>query len=183
MTTFIFFLAIAVVMGLAALVWDRGRLGSPARLDQYECFLDRDPDRFRHLSRIMGHQDRDFLRSIPGAEHLAARLERDRRRVLRLVLSDLQEEFRALVAVGVMLAAAETARQDSFGVKLMWQTVRFHCVCWLLRAASYLPVWSIPFRNTDWVTIQVRLLRETTRNLLAALTESDMSELRNQILS
>jgi len=150
-------------------------------LDQYERFLDRSPDRFEHFSRIMGREDIDFLESLPEGRPLVSRLRRDRRRVLRYTLEDLQEEFRALVAVGLMLASSSTARQDSFGMRLIWHSITFHSLCKAMWFSTFFPL--------EWLGLspvglmhRVQDLRESTRVLLAMLTPTDMDHLRNQIL-
>src|SRR5947207_3234331 len=119
MASFLLFLGIAVALGVAILVWDWRCLGEPARLDQYERFLDRSPGRFDFLARINAPEDFDFLRRFPGGDRLARRLLSERRYVTRYVLVDLRVEFRAMVAVGIMLAASPTARNESFGLRLM----------------------------------------------------------------
>ena len=178
-----FFFLIALVMGgIALLLWDRIRFGEPARIEQYEQFLDCVPDRFRHLSRIMAPDDAEFLRALPGGEKLAARLERDRRRVLRLTLADLQSEFQSLVAVGAMLASSPTARRDSFGLRLMGKAAVFHSVCILLRLLSYVPFRRLPGLRPSWPIAQLQAVRDSTRFLLNALTNADMDHLRKQIL-
>ncbi len=171
-----------LILGLGLLLWDRQLLGEPARLEQYEKFLDRVPDRFRHLPRIMSSEDADFLTGLPSGKDLVPALWSNRRRVLRYTLADLQEEFNALVAVGVMLASSPTAREDSFGVTLMFQALRFRAVCRIMRASSYIPMEHLPGLNPVWLMHQVRDLRSTTRSLLASLTATDMDHLRDQIL-
>jgi hypothetical protein len=177
----IFFLVACVLMGLAILLWDRRGLGEPARLDQYEWFLDR-TNRFAHLSRITAPDDFEFLRRLPGGSRLVKRLRRERRVVLRLVLQDLKKEFRALVAVGAMLAASPTARQSSFGVKLMMRVLAFNGrYYWLYFGTFAIPLGFAGTRTT-WLADHVSQTREVTRTLLAALTASDMDFLRGQIL-
>jgi hypothetical protein len=178
----IFFLVACVLMGLTLLLWDHTKLGEPARLDEYEWFLDRSC-RFGHLSRIAGPEDFDFLKSFPGAQPLVRRLHRERRRVLRLVLQDLRQEFRALVAVGVMLAALPTARQSSFGLKLLLRVVTFNARYYWLYLGTYWPFLAFAGAHTDWLTIRVADTREVTRALLASLSASDMDALRNQIVN
>jgi hypothetical protein len=181
MGTLILFLVLCVLMGLAVLLWDRTRLGEPARLDQYEWFLDRSA-RFAHLSRIGSPDDFEFLKSFPGAGDLVKRLRRERRAILRLVLQDLRQEFRALIAVGVMLAALPTARESSFGVKLVWRMAAFNVrYCWLY-LGTYCPALQFVGEHTNWLTDRVTDTREVTRALLASLTTSDMDSLRDQIL-
>jgi hypothetical protein len=183
----LFVVAGVLMLGAGLLLWDSRRLGEPARLDQYERFLDREPNRFRHLSRIMTGDDasflKDALRETPGGAILLSRFWRNRRRVLRYTLEDLEEEFSALVAVGLMLAGSSVARQDSFAMRLVAQSFWFHTVCKLLRTVSYLPLESMPGLNPVWLIRQVRTLRETTRGLLALMTPSDMDDLRDNILN
>ena len=188
MANILLFVVVSVLMlGVGLLLWDRRRLGEPARLDQYQRFLDREPDRFRHLSRIMAPDDGRFLkealREAPGGDAVLTRFWRNRRRVLRYTVQDLEEEFSALVAVGLMLAASSVARQDSFAVKLVAQSAVFHSVCRLLRLVSYLPLEWMPGLNPVWLIRQVRTLRQTTRGLLAMMTSSDLDDLRNNILN
>ena len=175
------------MLGAGLLLWDSRRLGEPAKLDQYERFLDREPNRFRHLSRIMAEDDATFLKETlhetPGRDALISRFWSNRRRVLRYTLEDLEEEFSALVAVGLMLAGSSVARQDSFALRLVAQSSLFHAVCRLFRAVSYLPLERMPALNPVWLTTQVRTLRETTRGLLAMMTSSDMDDLRDNILN
>jgi hypothetical protein len=168
-------------MGLAVLLWDRTRLGEPARLDQYEWFLDRSC-RFSHLSRIASRDDFEFLEKIPGAGELVKRLRRERRAVLRFVLQDLRQEFRALIAVGVMLAALPTARESSFGVKLMMRMAEFNLRYYWLYAGTYWRPLRFVGERTSWLTDRVADTRDVTRALLASLTSSDMDSLRDQIL-
>jgi hypothetical protein len=166
---------------LAVLLWDRAGLGEPARLDQYEWFLDRSC-RFGHLSRIAAPDDFEFLKGFPGTGDLVSRLRRERRTVLRLVLQDLRQEFRALVAVGVMLAGLPTARQSSFGVKLMLRVAMFNTrYCWLY-LGTFWPLLGFVGARTSWLTDRVADTREATRALLASLSASDMDVLRDQIL-
>ena len=176
----IFFLMACVLAGLAVLLWDRKILGEPVRLDQYECFLDRS-SRFAHLSRITAPYDFEFLQGLPEGLGLAKRLGRERRAVLRLILRDLRQEFRALVAVGIMLAALPTARRSSFGVKLMMSVATFNArYCWLYGRTF----WPLPLAGqpTGWLTDRVTDTRQVTRTLLASLTADDMDALRDQIL-
>jgi len=182
MGVLIFLLVACVLMGLAMLLWDRTKLGEPARLDEYEWFLDRSC-RFGHLSRIAGPEDFDFLKSFPDAQHLVHRLRRERRRILRLVLQDLRQEFRALVAVGVMLADLPTARESSFAVKLMLRVVTFNARYYWLYLGTCWPFLVFAGAHTDWLTIRVADTREVTRSLLASLSASDMDALRDQILN
>jgi hypothetical protein len=168
-------------MGLAVLLWDRTRLGEPARLDQYEWFLDRSC-RFGHLSRIAASDDFEFLEGLPGAAHLVTRLRRERRAILRLVLQDLRQEFRALVAVGVMLASLPTARESSFGVKLMMRVAAFNTRYYWLYLGTFWPSLGAIGTHTNWLTDRVADTREVTRALLASLSASDMDVLRDQIL-
>jgi hypothetical protein len=182
------FVVVSVLMlGVGLLLWDHRRLGEPARLDQYERFLDREPNRFRHLSRIMAGDDAEFLKAaLKGSPESGAILSRfwsDRRRVLRYTLLDLEDEFSALAAVGLMLAGSSVARQDSFAMKLVAQSFLFHSVCKLLRTVSYLPLERIPGLNPVWLIRQVRTLRDTTRGLLALMTSGDMDDLRDNILN
>jgi hypothetical protein len=180
MGTLIFFLVTCVLAGLAVLLWDRRILGEPVRLDQYECFLDHS-SRFAHLSRITAPCDFEFLQSLPEGPDLARRLSRERRAVLRLILRDLRQEFRALVAVGIMLAALPTARRSSFGVRLMMSAAAFDArYCWLY-GRTFRP---LPFAGqpTTWLTDLVTVTRQATRSLLASLTSDDMETLRDQIL-
>ena len=168
-------------MGLAVLFWDRAKLGEPARLDQYEWFLDRSC-RFGHLSRIAAPDDFEFLKTFPGSEQLVKRLRRERRAVLRLVLRDLREEFRALVAVGVMLAGLPTARESSFGVTLMMGLTVFNIRYYWLYLGTVWPFLGFAGAHTNWLTNRVAETREATRALLASLSASDMDVLRDQIL-
>jgi len=181
------FVVVSVLMlGMGLLLWDKSRLGEPARLDQYERFLDREPHRFRHLSRILAAGDARFLQETleqtPERHAILSRFWSNRRRVLRYTLDDLEEEFSALVAVGLMLAGSSVARQDSFAVKLVAQSLLFHTVCKLFRLVSYVPLEGMPAFNPAWLTQQVGTLRETTRGLLHAMTPSDMDDLRDNIL-
>jgi hypothetical protein len=178
----VFFLVVCVLMGLVALLWDRTRLGEPARLDEYEWFLDRSC-RFAHFARITSPEDIEFLKGFAGAGYLVKRLRKERRAVLRLVLQDLRQEFRALVAVGVMLAALPTARESSFGVKLMVRVLAFNTrYCWLY-LGTFLPSLGVAGARMVWLTDRVAETREVTRALLASLSASDMDALRDQILT
>jgi hypothetical protein len=181
MTILTFFLVACVLMGLAVLLWDRTKLGEPARLDQYECFLDRGW-RFEHLSRIAAPDDFEFLKGFPGSGRLVSRLRRERRRVLRQVLRDLRQEFRALVAVGIMLASLPTARQSSFGVKLMLRAAVFNARYYWLYLGTFWPFLRFAGAHTGWLTDRLADTREVTRALLASLSASDMDALRDQIL-
>ena len=187
MTTIFLFVVVGVLMlGAGLLLWDSSRLGEPARLDQYERFLDREPNRFRHLSRILAPDDASFLKEAlaqsPEREAILARFWGDRRRVLRFTLEDLEEEFSALVAVGLMLAGSSVAREESFAVKLVFQSFVFHAVCKVYRLIAYLPLERVPALNPSWFTKQVGALRENTRGLLHMMTNSDMDDLRDNIL-
>ena len=182
---FLFAVVCILILGGVLLLWDSSRLGGPARLDQYERFLDREPNRFRHLSRILAPDDARFLKETleqsPERDAILARFWSDRRRVLRFTLEDLEEEFSALVAVGLMLAGSSVAREESFALKLVFQSFLFHTVCKLLRLVSYLPIEGMPM-NPGWFTLQVGALRENTRGLLHMMTNSDMDDLRDNIL-
>ncbi len=177
----IFFLVVCFLMGLAVLLWDRQSLGEPARLDQYEWFLDRS-SRFEHLSRITAAEDFEFLERFPDTRHLVKRLRRERRTVLRLVLQDLRQEFRALVAVGVMLAGVPTARQSNFGMILMMRLAAFNARYYWLYLGTFLPLFRLAGQRTNWLTVRVADTRELTRALLASLSANDMDSLRGHIL-
>jgi hypothetical protein len=179
--TLIFLLVVCVLMGLAVLLWDRAGLGEPARLEEYEWFLDRST-RFAHLSRITSPDDFEFLKSFPGSGNLVKRLRRERRAILRLILKDLRQEFNALIAVGVMLAALPTARESSFGVKLMMRMAAFRVRYWWLYIGTYCRPLRFVGEHANWLTDRVADTRDVTRALLASLTTSDMDSLRDQIL-
>jgi hypothetical protein len=175
-----FFLVVCVLMGAAVLLWDRAHLGSPASLDQYEWFLDRS-SRFAHLRRITASDDFDFLRALPNAGHLLTRMQKERRLILRLVLKDLRQEFRALLAVGVMLSALPTARESSFGVKLMMRMVEFNLRYYWMYSRTLVPV-QVAGGHIEWLADRLADTRGITRDLLASLNPRDMDLLRDRLL-
>jgi hypothetical protein len=178
----VFFLVVSFLMGTLVLLWDHTRLGGPARLDQYEQFLDR-INRFGHLRRITARDDFEFLKTFPNSKDLLSRLRKERRIVLRLVLRDMREEFRALVAVAVMLAAAPTARHANFGVKMLLSTVQFNAMYYWLYLGTFWRPLRLAGVQADRLAKHMQDTRQGTRILLASLTTFDMGFLREEILS
>ena len=176
-------LGLLIAAGVAVLIWDWRALGEPARLDQYERFLDRTPGQFGYLNRINAPQDREFLEEFAGCADLVERLLQGRRKITRYVLLDLRSEFRSLVAVGIMLAASPTARSESFGAKLMAQSVQFDLTFAFLYVATFLPAAWWPRRRTGAIMDLVANMRESSRVLLASFDAEDMDFLRERILN
>src|SRR5580658_2830663 len=127
----IFISFFCLALGAPLLLWDAFFLGGPATLDEYERFLRVDPARFAHLLRVSA--DHDHL--LSDCPEIRARFRRERRQVRRLILQDLDKQFRAITAVGVMLAGLPKARELNFGSELLRWRVAFGWGCVRARLA------------------------------------------------
>ena len=145
--------------------------------------MNRGPDAYRHIGRLFAHEDFDFLEGAPGGPQLVSRLRRERCRLLRLLLADLRTEFRALLAVGSLLAVSTTAQDDGFAALLWKQNMIFHSNYFGLFVCSYLSVFPRHRFNPARLVKQIRTLRETTSVMMHALTLEDMDRLRDVVMA
>lgn len=89
------------------------------------------PARYEPMARLLSADDLDFLRGIPGrGPELAARWERDRRRIFRQYLSDLASDFQRLHADARALVAQSPEQYSGLVDVLVRQQFTF----WRLRA-------------------------------------------------
>ncbi len=79
--------------------------------------------RYQPVMRLGGEEDFDFLASLPGYRPATgARLRRERRRILRMYLRDLAQDFRALHAAARKLVADSPAHNSELvGLLLRYQ--------------------------------------------------------------
>jgi hypothetical protein len=105
-------------------------------------------------------------------------LLRERRRLLRVVLSQLRQEFESLMAIGSMLAVSSTGQSDHLSGMLVRHTVAFYGKYLRMYLYSYSP-WAGPGGAPPASLLaQVRGLRLDTRRLMTALTPQDLEQLR-----
>src|SRR2546427_10615581 len=124
----VYYLILVLCAGMALVAWAflRSSVWHLPSISEYEIFLNRGPDAYRHIGRLFAQEDFDFLEGAPGGPQLVSRLRRERCRLLRLLLADLRTEFRALLAVGSLLSVSTTAQDDGFAALLWKQNMIFH---------------------------------------------------------
>ena len=171
----------AVLAGAFAWLYTRSTARVPTP-PQFRDYLGQGPDRYRHLGRLFSNEDFGFLERSPAGRRLLPRLRRERCHLLRLILAELRVEFESLVTVGSMLATSEAAQDDHFSATLVRQTLRFYTLYLFLWLYSYWPLAGSNGYLPSPLVEQIRSLREGTRQLMAALTPSDMDRLRQTIL-
>jgi len=171
----------AVLAGVFAWLYSRSTARIPTP-PQFRHYLDHGPDRYRHLDRLFSGEDFGFLERSPAGRRLLPRLRRERRQLLRQILAELRVEFESLVTVAHMLAYSSAAQEDQFSANLVRQTLRFYAVYAGLWLYSYWPAAGPGGYLPNPLLEQIRNLREGTRRLMAALTPTDMDQLRQTIL-
>jgi hypothetical protein len=115
----------AMLLAWGTLLWVRlsGYRGAPSS-DAPQTELTASD--YRPMARLMSEEDLDFLRQFAGCRpQLAARWERERRRIFRLYLREAAADFRRMHAEArLLLAGAPEQYSDLVGV-LMRQQVTF----------------------------------------------------------
>ena len=163
------------------LAWRWIRMGEIPTPDQYLSFLNIAPMRPKHLMRLWASADYEFMESM-DCPRLLATFCRQRRRVRRLTLRELRREFQAVTTVASMFAPLRTARElDLATTVLQWR------VCFGYEFAigylSSLPLLDrLDFYSPEALGAILTTARESTRALLAMLTDGDMASLRELIL-
>ena len=176
-------LACSVLAGVVVLFWDWLGLGTVPTLHQYEVHLQFTARSLAHVSRIWRQDDLRYVRDLPAGRHLLARLRRDRRRIRRLILLDLCRQFRASVAVATMLATLPTARRSNIGLHVLLWNARFHLALTGLLFSSLPFLDRMPGISPAGLLEHVETANGATRALMAALTDTDMGDLKTLILS
>jgi hypothetical protein len=176
-TAFLVLTSLAALLALGGyLLYRRTQLAWPT-VDQYELYLDRGPERHRHLWRLFAAEDFEYV-TAAGGRAMAGRLDRERRRLLRAVLGDLRRDFEAIQAVGGMLSASPTAQADGFRLHIIGQGLLFYALYTLVLLRSLIPLWMQPRFDATPIMDHVRALRQTTSVLLNSLTDDDLAVLR-----
>ncbi len=182
MNVLIYFLVACAAMAAAVWALNRRVLGRLPTLEQFDRYVEiSGPERYGYLSRLFAPGDSRFLESARGGRALLPRLQRERRRLLRLLLDDLRLDFEALLALGSMLSVLPTAKDDGYAALLARQSLRFYAFYGLLHLASFWPaVWPARFDPAPlWQ--QIKALRHATSTLMRALTPNDLIELRKAL--
>jgi len=121
----------ALMLGLAALLWVR--LSGYRRVSASPSHPDGEftIERYHPMARLAGPEDMEFLQRFSNCRpQLAARWERERRKIFRLYLREAAGEFQRLhAAARALVANAPEEHADLVG-KLMRQQVTF----WILLA-------------------------------------------------
>lgn len=182
MNVFYIILVACAGMGLGAWALNRRSMRRIPSLYEYEIYLDRGPNAYRYVSRLFAPEDFAFLETVPGGHELLPRLQRERRRLLRLLLADLRREFQALVAVGSLLVMSRSSQDDGFAVELWKQNMIFKSLCFGLLICSYLPFFEVFKYDPTPLLKQMKTVREATRVFMHALTDDDMARMRNALV-
>lgn len=177
-------LSVILIIGLLTLVLallaDRA-LKRPrmATLQDLDALFNDGPDRYTHLSRVLGPGDFEFL---AGSRHGSAVLKPFRRRRLHCMrgyLTQMRQEFDSLMALGSLFAAAPTAQAENFASRLLKQRLTFY----LLLAGVHVRLaadWLFPAPpDIGSLAEQLRSLRYQADRMLRALTPEDLGALRN----
>ena len=172
-------LALCAAMGLLGWFLNRRSQQRVPTISEYEVYLDRGPNAYRYVGRLFAREDFDFLEAAPGGKDLVHRLRRERRRLLRLLLADLQREFQAVMAVGSILVMSRSAQDDGFAVEMWKQNMIFRSCCLGLLICSYVPFFEALKYNPSPLLGHLKTVREATRVFMHALTPSDMDRLRS----
>jgi hypothetical protein len=121
---------IVTIGSLAGLLWALTRIALHRR--RVAAWQDRDDsatfslDRYEPMGRLLAEEDLLFLKSQPGYRpEMGARWKRERRRILRMYLSDLKDDFRRLHAQARKLAAHSDVDSADLVKVLMKQQVTF----------------------------------------------------------
>ena len=175
-------LGFGVLIGAIVLIWDWLGVGTVPTLHEYEVYLQLTQRSLAHVSRLWRQDDVRFLREV-GGQHFLARLRGDRRRIRRLVLVDLRRQFQAVMAVATMLGALPSARQLNFGADVLLWSARFH-LAFLGLFLSSLPLMDrLPNISPATLLETLKSAHRATRALMVALTDNDMADLEDLILS
>jgi len=121
---------IVTIGSLVGLLWALTRIALHGR--QVAAWQDRDDsdafslDHYAPMGRLLAEEDFLFLKSQPGYRpEIGARWKRERRRILRMYLDDLKDDFRRLHAQARKLAAHSDVESADLVKVLMKQQVIF----------------------------------------------------------
>jgi hypothetical protein len=161
MTTLWILLSVLLLLGagLGVVLWrllDPGPGSGPEMSEEWSAAGASVEARYRPLQRLFAAEDFDFLVSRPRAAELLARLRRQRKRVMRLFLRELRNDFLRVYSAARLLAPISA--DPDFAGRLLWQGIQFHGT-WLALHALCTVGWIGPARveTTALVTALERL--------------------------
>ena len=130
----VFLLTLLSFATLAILLWMYRRLALPQdwHTDLEPWWAEFDPARYDAMSRLLCHEDSEFLRSLPGFRPgMDKRLNRQRVQVFNAYLREIRMDFHRLHALGSELALASLS--PDLHNELFRQRVRFSRAIWRIR--------------------------------------------------
>ena len=164
----VFRLALLSFSTLAILLWMYRRLAMPQdwHTDLELWWTEFDPARYDAMTRLLCHEDSEFLRSLPGFRTgMDKRLNQQRIQVFNAYLRELSMDFHRLHALGSELARASLSPE--LHNELFHQRVRFSRAMWRIRLE--LLAYRFGLGEVDPSTL-VDSLRITTRIFQPALS-------------